>query len=148
MAGERRIRVRRLRPKMVSPPRALVAPIPMGLLPSAELRSEEARAEMLRVVRGKFPDRASWPAVMVEIIRMATFAERARFCGDEGGMDYEFVYWTMREAEATDPGVARKWSRFKSTIPFLLNIRPPSVLELSQIPRGELPPGVDPPQAN
>ncbi|KAE8806510.1 hypothetical protein D1007_17323 [Hordeum vulgare] len=85
---------------------------------------------------------------MVEIIRMATFAERARFCCDDGGMDYEFVYWAMREAEATDPVVARKWSRFKSSIPFLLNIKPPSVLELSQIPREELPPGVDPPQAN
>ncbi|KAE8810466.1 hypothetical protein D1007_12674 [Hordeum vulgare] len=116
---------------MVSPPRALGAPTPMMLLPSTELWSAEARAEMMRVVRGKFPDRASWPGVMVEIIRMATFAERARFCGDDGGMDYEFVYWAMREAEATDPGVARKWSRFKSSIPFLLNINPPLVLEIS-----------------
>ncbi|KAE8808396.1 hypothetical protein D1007_15138 [Hordeum vulgare] len=85
---------------------------------------------------------------MVEIIRMVTFAERAHFCGDDGGMDYELVYWEMREAEDSDPGVARKWSRFKSSIPFLLNINPPSVLELSQIPREELPSGVNPPQAS
>ncbi|KAE8812765.1 hypothetical protein D1007_10093 [Hordeum vulgare] len=103
---------------------------------------------MLRVVRGKFPDRASWPEMMVEIIRTATFAERARFCGDDGGMDFELIYWVMREAEVSDPGVARKWSRFKSPISFLLNINPPSVLEISQIPREELPPGIDPPQAS
>ncbi|KAE8783173.1 hypothetical protein D1007_43390 [Hordeum vulgare] len=133
---------------MVSPPRVLGAPTPMMLLPSAELCSAEARAEMLWVVRGKFPDRTIWPGIMVEIIRMATFAERARFCGDDGGMDYELVYWVMREAEDSDPGVARKWSRFKSSIPFLLNINPSPVLELSQIPREELPPGVNPPQAS
>ncbi|KAE8810474.1 hypothetical protein D1007_12683 [Hordeum vulgare] len=133
---------------MVSPPRGLGAPTPMMLLPSAELRSAEARAEMLRVVRGKFPDRASWPGIMVEIIRMATSAERARFCGDDGGMNFELVYWAMREAEVSDPGVARKWSRFKSSILFLLNINLPSVLELSQIPHEELPPVVDPPQAS
>ncbi|KAE8818609.1 hypothetical protein D1007_03753 [Hordeum vulgare] len=133
---------------MVSPPRGLGAPTPMTLLPSAELRSAEARAEMLWVVRGKFPDRASWPEMMVEIIRTATFAERARFCGDDGGMDFELIYWAMREAEVSDPGVARKWSRFKSPIPFLLNINPPSILEISQIPREELPPGIDPPQAS
>ncbi|KAE8773032.1 hypothetical protein D1007_54868 [Hordeum vulgare] len=120
----------------------------MMLLPSSELHSAEARAEMLWVVRGMFPDRASWPEMMVEIIRTETFAERARFCGNDGGMDFELIYWAMREVEVSDPGVARKWSRFKSSIPFLLNINPPSVLELSQIPREELPPGVDPPQAN
>ncbi|KAE8800906.1 hypothetical protein D1007_23403 [Hordeum vulgare] len=133
---------------MVSPPRGFGAPTPMMLLPSAELRSAEARTEMLRVVRGKFPERARWPEMMVEIIRMATFAERARFCDDDGGMDFELIYWAMREAEVSDPDVARKWSRFKSSIPFLLNINPPSVVELSQIPREELPRGVDPPQAN
>ncbi|KAE8798148.1 hypothetical protein D1007_26618 [Hordeum vulgare] len=133
---------------MVSPPRALVVPTPVMLLPTAELRSSKARAEMLRVVRGKFPDRTSWPGIMVEIIRMATFAERARFCSDDGGMDYELVYWAMREAEATDPGVAMKWSRFKTAVPFLLNINPPPVLELSQIPREALPPGVNPPHAS
>ncbi|KAE8794862.1 hypothetical protein D1007_30428 [Hordeum vulgare] len=116
---------------MVSPPRALGAPTPVMLLPTTELRSAEAHAEMLRVVRGKFPDRTSWLGIMVEIIRMATFAERAHFCGDDGGMDYELVYWAMREAKATDPGVAMKWSRFKSTVPFLLNINPPPMLELS-----------------
>ncbi|KAE8785362.1 hypothetical protein D1007_40953 [Hordeum vulgare] len=132
---------------MVSPPRALAVPTPVTLLPTAELHSSEAHAEMLRVVRGKFPDRASRPGIMVEIIRMATFAERARFCEDDGGMDYELIYWAMREAEASDPGLAMKWRRFKTAVPFLLNVDPPPVLELSQIPLEALPPGVNPPHA-
>ncbi|KAE8798708.1 hypothetical protein D1007_25885 [Hordeum vulgare] len=119
----------------------------MMLLPAAELHSPEACAEMLRVVRGRFPDRASWPRIMVEVIRVASFAERARFSGDEGGMDYELVYWAMREAESSDPAVAAKWSGFKSVVPFLRNINPPSVMELSQIPPEELPPGIDLPRA-
>ncbi|KAE8817134.1 hypothetical protein D1007_05342 [Hordeum vulgare] len=148
MAGEKRgIRVWRLRSVMVSPPRALAVPTTVALLPTAVLHSSEARAEMLRVVRGKFPDRARWPGIMVEIIRMATFVERARFRGDDGGMDYELIYWAMREAESTDPTLATKWRRFKTTIPFHLNVDPPPVVELSQMPPEVLPPGVNPPRA-
>ncbi|KAE8795831.1 hypothetical protein D1007_29274 [Hordeum vulgare] len=132
---------------MVSPPWALVVPTLVTLLPTAELHSSEARAEMLQVVRGKFPDRASWPGIMVEIIHMAKFAERSRFCGDDGGMDYELIYWVMREAETTDRVLAMKWSRFKTMVPFLLNVDPPPVLELSQMPLEALPPGVNPPHA-
>ncbi|KAE8772135.1 hypothetical protein D1007_55871 [Hordeum vulgare] len=88
-----------------------------------------------------------WPGIMVEIIRMASFAERARFCGDEGGMDYELIYWAMREVESMDPALAAKWSRFKMVTPFRLNINAPPILELSQIPPEALPPGVNPPQA-
>ncbi|KAE8817562.1 hypothetical protein D1007_04661 [Hordeum vulgare] len=132
---------------MVSPPRTQTAPMPVALLPPVVLHSPEAREEMLRIVRGRFPDRMRWPRIMVEIIRMASFAERARFCGDEGGMDYELIYWAMREAESTDPVLAAKWSRFKMATPFRLNINEPPILELSQIPSEALPPRVNPPQA-
>ncbi|KAE8768966.1 hypothetical protein D1007_59503 [Hordeum vulgare] len=132
---------------MVSSPRAFTTRTPVMLLPRAVLHSPEAREEMLRIVRGRFPDRMRWPELMVEIIRTASFAERARFCGDEGGMDYELIYWAMREAESTDLASVAKWSRFKTATPFRLNVTAPPIVELSQIPPGALPPGVNPPQA-
>ncbi|KAE8800862.1 hypothetical protein D1007_23572 [Hordeum vulgare] len=83
---------------------------------------------------------------MVDIISKATFEEHARFYGDDGGMDYELIYWSMREAEAADLVQAARWSSFKVMSPFRLNIRPPPVLELSQLPTEALPPGVNPPR--
>ncbi|KAE8771353.1 hypothetical protein D1007_56758 [Hordeum vulgare] len=101
---------------------------------------------MLRVVRGLFPDRYEWPGLMVEIIRMATLEERDRFCGDDGGMDYELIFWAIQEAEVADPIQAARWRRFKAMSPSRLNIHPPPVLEMSRLPPDALLPGTSPPR--
>ncbi|KAE8808041.1 hypothetical protein D1007_15597 [Hordeum vulgare] len=69
---------------------------------------------MLRVVREMFLGRSEWSGLMVDIIRSSTFEERARFCGADGGMDYELIYWAIQEAEATNPVQAMRWRTFKS----------------------------------
>ncbi|KAE8783840.1 hypothetical protein D1007_42671 [Hordeum vulgare] len=106
----------------------------MAQRPVVELHTPEARAEMLRVVRGLFPNRGEWPKRMVEVIRMATIEERDRFCGDDDGMDYELLFWEIQEAEAADLTQAARWRRFKTASPSWLNIRPSQVLELSRRP--------------
>ncbi|KAE8817967.1 hypothetical protein D1007_04323 [Hordeum vulgare] len=131
---------------MVAAPMAPIVPTPVAQLSFVELHSLKARMEMLQVVRGRFPDRSRWPEIMVEIIRTATFEERARFCEDNGGMDYELIFWAIQEAEAADPFQAAKWSRFKTESLSRLNIRPHPVLELSQLPPDALPLGVNPPR--
>ncbi|KAE8787383.1 hypothetical protein D1007_38701 [Hordeum vulgare] len=131
---------------MVAVPLVPRVSIPVAQRPFEELHSPEARAEMLRVVRGLVPDRSKWPELMVDIIRSSTFEEWARFCGDDGGMDYELIYWAIQEAEATDPVQAMRWCSFKSQSPSRLNIRPPLILELSQLPPDVLPPGIRPPR--
>lgn len=84
--------------------------------------------------------------ICVEVIRSSTFAERCRFAGDEGGMDYDIIFWAIQEAESSDPIQAGRWRRFKSTSPSRLNIRPPSIMELANIPLEYLPQGVSPPR--
>lgn len=90
---------------MVVPP-----PIPVSQLPEIDEGSPEARAEIHRVVREHFPNRSSWPEVCLDIIRTSTFEERARFVGDEGGMDYQMIFWAIQEAESSEPGQAAKWA--------------------------------------
>lgn len=104
--------------------------------PLVELHSQEARREMLRVVRGLFPNGDEWPERMLEILRSATIEERNRFVGDEGGMDYEVIYWVCQEAEMADPAQAARWQRFRSPSPSLLRIRPPRVMEMPGAPLG------------
>ncbi|KAE8809463.1 hypothetical protein D1007_13881 [Hordeum vulgare] len=123
---------------------ASVAPMSVSQRLVVELHSPEARAEMLRVVRGLFPDRSEWPELMVEIIRKATLKERNRFCGDDGGMDYEMIFWAIQEAEVADPVHAARWRRFKAASPSRLNIRPPPMLEMSRLPPDALPSGIRP----
>ncbi|KAE8798223.1 hypothetical protein D1007_26517 [Hordeum vulgare] len=72
-------------------------------LPWVESSTPEARAEMVRVVRERFPDRSRWPDICVEIIRCSEFAERMRFVGDDMAMDYGMVFWAIQEAESADP---------------------------------------------
>ena len=64
----------------------------MATLPEIDASSPEALAEMQRVVRERFPNRSKWPDIFMEIMRQATYEERARFAGDDGGMDYEFIF--------------------------------------------------------
>ncbi|KAE8766501.1 hypothetical protein D1007_62271 [Hordeum vulgare] len=64
-------------------------PFPSMELPWVESSTPEARTEMVRVVRERFPDRSRLPEICVEIIRCSEFAKRMRFVGDDGAMDYE-----------------------------------------------------------
>ncbi|KAE8766895.1 hypothetical protein D1007_61812 [Hordeum vulgare] len=109
-------------------------------------RSPEAREEILRVLRERFPLREKWPEICVEVIRSNTFSERCRFAGDEGGMDYDIIFWAIQEAESSDPIQAERWRCFKSTSPARLNIWPPSIMELANIPLEYLSHGVSPPR--
>ncbi|KAE8794814.1 hypothetical protein D1007_30366 [Hordeum vulgare] len=120
--------------------------MPVSQQPVVELHSPEAQAEMLRVVRGLFPDRSEWPELMLEILRKATLEERNRFCGDDRGMDYEMTVWATQKAEVADPVQAARWRRFKAAIPSRLNIRPLPVLEMSRLPPDALSPGIRPPR--
>ncbi|KAE8808239.1 hypothetical protein D1007_15379 [Hordeum vulgare] len=71
--------------------------------PQIDSRSPEAREEILRVVRERFPIREAWPEICIEVIRSSSFAERYRFAGDDGGMDYDIILWAIQEAELSDP---------------------------------------------
>lgn len=116
-------------------------PVPVTQLPEIDAASPEARAEIQRVVGERFPIRSKWPDILLEIIRFATFEERARFVGDDGGMDYDVLFWAIQEAESPDPVQAARWVRFKARNPSRLNIRPPSVVGIANIPPEYLPPG-------
>uniref|UniRef100_A0A453D946 Uncharacterized protein n=1 Tax=Aegilops tauschii subsp. strangulata TaxID=200361 RepID=A0A453D946_AEGTS len=109
--GGRGTRARRMRPV-----HQVAAPFqpPVPVLPEIDASSPEAQAEMPRVVRERFPNRSRWPDILLEILRFATFEERARFAGDDGGMDYEFIFWAIQEAESTEPRQAARWVRFKT----------------------------------
>lgn len=106
--------------------------------------SPEARVEMLRVVTERFPDRSEWGELLVQVIHTSSFSKRAPFAGDDGGMDYDLLFWAIQEAESPDPKIAAKWARFKTWSPSRLNIRPPSVVGLARIPREFLAPGDSP----
>ncbi|XP_037489830.1 uncharacterized protein LOC119368772 isoform X2 [Triticum dicoccoides] len=141
VGGARRgARARRLRPahQVATPPQP---PPPVATLPEIDASSPEALAEMRRVVREIFPNRSKWPDIFMEILRHAAFEERARFAGDDGGMDFEFIFWAIQEAESSDPRQAARWARFKTSSLSRLNIRPPPVLQISRIPPEALPPG-------
>lgn len=125
----------------VAASRASQPPVPVTQLPEIDPASPEARAEMLRVVRERFPIRSTWPGVSLEIIQAATFEERARFVGDDVGMDYDLIFWAIQGAESEDPVRAAKWARFKVRNPSRLNIRPPSVVQIASIPPKFLPLG-------
>ncbi|XP_037456597.1 uncharacterized protein LOC119327607 [Triticum dicoccoides] len=101
------------------------------MLPEIDASSPEASAEMQRVVRERFPNRSSWPDILLDILRFAMFEERARFAGDDGGMDFEFIFWAIQEAKSPDPRQAARWARFKTRNPSRLNIRPPPVLQIT-----------------
>lgn len=136
-SSRRGARTRRTRPgHQVAAPVALPPPTPVSLLPQIDVESQEARAEIQRVVRERFPDPSEWPDRALEVMRRATFEERARFIGDDGGMDYQMLFWAIQEAES------QKWRRFKVRNPSRLNIRPPSVVGIASIPLEFLPPGV------
>ncbi|KAE8818777.1 hypothetical protein D1007_03375 [Hordeum vulgare] len=120
-------------------------PVPVEMRPQIDLRSPEAGEEILRVVRERFPLREKCPEICVKVIRSSTFTERCRFPDDEGGMDYDIIFWAIQEAESSDPIQAERWRRFKSTSPLRLNIRPPSIMELANIPLEYLSQGVSPP---
>ncbi|XBI14181.1 hypothetical protein VPH35_140804 [Triticum aestivum] len=145
---DRRPRVRRVRRLHLAAPPALAPPVrvPVEQLPEINSASPEARAEMLRVVMGRFPDRSEWPDRCIQVIQTSTFAERAPFTGDDGGVEYKLLFWAIQEAESTVPVTARRWARFKTTSPSRLNIRPPPVVQLANIPREFLPPGESPPR--
>ncbi|KAE8770797.1 hypothetical protein D1007_57393 [Hordeum vulgare] len=104
------------------------------------------RAEILRVVRGRFLNQAAWPEICVEVIHNSTFAKRCRFAGNDGGMDFDLIFWAIQEAESADPMQAARWRCFKAASPSRLNIRPPSFEKLANIPLDVLPPGVSPPR--
>ncbi|KAM3390659.1 hypothetical protein ACQJBY_012332 [Aegilops geniculata] len=144
VGGSRRgARARRVRPShQVAAPMISQPPVPVSQLPVTERRTPEAHAEMIRVVRERFPNRDAWPATLIEVIQHATFEERARFAGDDGGMDYELIYWAIQEAESSDPRQAAKWARFRTRNPSRLNIRPPPVVQIANIPPEYLPPGI------
>ncbi|XP_044329215.1 uncharacterized protein [Triticum aestivum] len=147
MAGRlrKRVRVRRLGPATrVAEPRALPPPAvaPLALI---DPDSPAARREMRRVVRERFPDRSEWADIHLQIIGHATFAERARFVGDEGADEVELLFWAIQEAESAIPEQAARWASFRTANPSRLNIRPPRVDALASIPPEELPPGVLPP---
>ena len=92
VGGARRgARARRLRPahQVAASPRP---PPPVATLPEIDVSSPEALMEMLGVVRERLPNRSKWPDIFMEILRHATFEERAHFAGDDGGMDYEFIF--------------------------------------------------------
>ncbi|KAE8778329.1 hypothetical protein D1007_48762 [Hordeum vulgare] len=151
------VKSRRARPaQTVAPPPALLPvvedplsepmlaplrPFPAMRQPWVESATPEARAEMLRVVRERFPDRSSWPGIYIEIIQYADFDERMRFIGDDTAMDYAMLFWAIHEAESADPAQAARWTRFRTRNPSRLNIRPPSMVEIARIPPKYLPPG-------
>lgn len=133
-------------PSMVEEPlpeplSASLRPFPLTELPWVESSTSEAKAEMVRVVRERFPDRSRWPEICVKIIRSSEFAERMRSIGDNGSMDYEMVFWAIQEAESADPIQAPRWVRLRTNNPSRLNIRPPPVVEIASIPPEFLPPG-------
>ncbi|KAE8801541.1 hypothetical protein D1007_22865 [Hordeum vulgare] len=97
--------------------------MPVEMRPRIDSHSSEARVEILQVVQ-----------------------ESCRFPSDDGGMDYDLIFWAIHEAESSDPLQAARWRRFKSTSPSRLNIRPLSFAELANIPLEHLPPGVSPPR--
>lgn len=101
---------------------------------------------MMRVVSERFPNREKWPDLHIEVITYATFEERAWFIGDEGCMDYEFLFWAIQEAESSDPVQAARWARYRTANPSRLNIRPPRSEALANIPLEFLPAGVRPPR--
>ncbi|XP_044378063.1 uncharacterized protein [Triticum aestivum] len=114
VGGARRgARARRLRPahQVAAPPQP---PPPVATLPKIDASLPEALVEMRRVVRERFPNRSKWPDIFMENLRHATFEERAHFAGDDGGMDYEFIFWVIQEAESSDPRQAARWARFKT----------------------------------
>ncbi|KAE8788597.1 hypothetical protein D1007_37349 [Hordeum vulgare] len=119
--------------------------VPVELQPPIDSHSLAAREEILRVVRERFPNRAAWPEIYVEVIRNNTFAERCRFADNDGGMDFDLIIWAIQEAESIDPMQAARWRRFKSTSPSRLNILQPSIEQLGNISLEYLPPGVNPP---
>ncbi|KAE8779362.1 hypothetical protein D1007_47632 [Hordeum vulgare] len=121
-------------------------PVPVEIQPQIDSHSSEARVEILRAVRERFPIRSVWSEICVEVIRNNTFAKRCRFAGNDGGMDYDLTLWAIQEADSSDPLQEGRWRRFKSTSPSRLNIRPPSFVELANIPLEHLPPGVSPPR--
>ncbi|XBJ21128.1 hypothetical protein VPH35_011831 [Triticum aestivum] len=96
---------------------------------------------MLRVVRERFPNRSRWPDIFLEILQSMIFEERARFVGGDGGMDYEFIFWAIQEAESTEPRQAERWGCFSIRNPSRLKIRPPTVMQIASIPPEYLPPG-------
>ncbi|KAE8769570.1 putative cinnamyl alcohol dehydrogenase 1 [Hordeum vulgare] len=118
---------------------------PVQLQPQIYSHSPGARAEILREVHGRFPNRAAWPEICVVVIRNSTFVKRCRFADDDGGKDFDLVFLAIQEAEWADPMQAARWRRFKATSPSRLNIRPPSFEQLAKIPLDVLPPGVSPP---
>lgn len=122
----------------VAPPALAPPPIPVEQLLPIEASSPEAWAEMRRVVRVRFPVRSEWPELCVQVICNSTFAERARFIGDDSGVEVDLRFWAIQEAESPDPATATKWARFKTTNPSRLNIRPPPVVGLA-IPRELIP---------
>ncbi|KAE8767841.1 hypothetical protein D1007_60752 [Hordeum vulgare] len=148
MANPRwRRQIRRLRPQaQVAAPVVIQEAAPVEMRPQIDLHSPEAREEILRVVRERFPLREKWPEICVEVIGSSSFSERCRFAGAEGGMDYDIIFWAIQEAESSDPIQAERWRRFKSTSPTRLNIRPPSIMELASIPLEHLLRGVSPPR--
>ncbi|KAE8781893.1 hypothetical protein D1007_44836 [Hordeum vulgare] len=123
------------------PVTATLRPFPSMELLWVESSTPEARAEMVRVVRERFPDRSRWPEICVEVIRCSEFAERMRFIGDYGAMDYEMVFWAIQEAESADPVQAERWMRVRTRNPSRLNICPPPVVKISSIPPKFLSPG-------
>ena len=125
----------------VAAPMAPLPPVPGSQVPVTERGSPEAHAEMIRVVRERFPNCDVWPATLIEVIQHAMSEERVRFAGDDGGMDYELIFWAIQEVESTDPRQAAKWARFRTRNPSRLNIQPPAVVQISNIPPKYLPPG-------
>ncbi|KAE8809194.1 hypothetical protein D1007_14239 [Hordeum vulgare] len=83
-------------------------PVPVEMQPPIDSHSPAARTEILRVVRDRFPIRDAWPEVCVDVIRNITFAERCRFANDDGGMDFDLIFWAIQEVESTDPVQANK----------------------------------------
>ncbi|KAE8807848.1 hypothetical protein D1007_15789 [Hordeum vulgare] len=69
-----RRRIRRLRPQtQVAAPVVIQEAVPVEMRPQIDSRSREAREEILRVVRERFPLREKWPEICVEVIRSSTF---------------------------------------------------------------------------
>ncbi|KAE8780752.1 hypothetical protein D1007_46047 [Hordeum vulgare] len=107
-----------------------VAPLPL-----IDSDLPEARREMQRVVLDRFHDRSGWSDIHIEIIRYAIFAESARFMGGDGCMDVELIFWTIQEAESSDPMQALRWVFYRTTNPSRLNIWPSRVDALASFPR-------------
>ena len=113
--------------------------------PPGDVNSPKAYQEMERVVRERFPDRSMWSEIFESILQHARYDEYARFTGDDGASDVEFLFWAIQEVDSPDPTEAARWREFRSNPP-RLNIARPRMEAISRIPSGVLPPGVLPPR--